>query len=120
MTGAEVNRRSTPEVKGRIFALETPNFFRFMIKKELLKSNVDVSERMISRVLGDAAESTPRKRARGSLPRKRKSPKSGNSTIVKRIRQFTDKDNPLVQKEMTRPTKVSQSTVSRIISKKLE
>ena len=115
-----MNRRTTPEVKGRILALGAQNFSRFMIEKKLLKSNVDVSECMISRVLKEAAESTPQKCARGPLPRKRKSRKSGNSTIVKRIRQFTDKDNPLVQKEMARRTKVSQSTVSRIISKKLE
>ena len=91
-----------------------------MITKELLKSNINVSERTISRVPKEPAESTPQKRARGPLPRKRKSPKSKNYTIIKRIRQFTDKDNPLVQKEMARRTKVSQSTVSRIISKKLE
>ena len=54
------------------------------------------------------------------MPRKRNSPRNENSTIVKRIRQFTDKDNPLVQKVVARRTKVSQSTVSRIISKKLE
>ena len=81
---------------------------------------------MISCVLKEVAESTPQTCARGPLPRKRRSTKSGNSTIVKRIRQstrtdnVTDQDNSLVEKEMTQPTKVSQSAISHIFSKKLE
>ena len=53
-----MNRRTTPEVKGRILALVAQNFSRFMIKKELLKSNVDVSEHTIFRMLKETAEST--------------------------------------------------------------
>ena len=56
-----MNRRTTPEVKGRILAIGAQNFFRFTIKKELSKSNVDVLERTISRMLKEAAESTPQK-----------------------------------------------------------
>ena len=56
VTGAEMNRRTTSEVKDRISGLGAQNFSLFMMKKELLKSNVDVSERMISRVLREAAE----------------------------------------------------------------
>ena len=54
------------------------------------------------------------------MPKKGKQPKTGNTMVIRRIRLFIEKDNPATQKEMARRTKVSQPTVNRIISQKLD
>ena len=55
-----------------------------------------------------------------AMTKKRKQPKYGNPTVIRGMKMFIEKNNPTTQKEMTRRTKVSQPTVSRIISQKLD
>ena len=52
--------------------------------------------------------------------KKRNSTRTGNARTIRRIDQYTEADNPMVQKEMGRRTGVSQPTVSRIIDQKLD
>ena len=42
------------------------------------------------------------------------------STVIKKVDQYTESDNPMVQREMARRAKVSQPHVCRIIRKKLD
>ena len=115
-----MSRKTHPHVEGRILALAHLKYSRFMIQRELLESNIVVSESTASRVLRKAAKSTKKKSGRRSGPKKRKCPKTGKPNVIKRIKQFSCVDNPVVQKEMARRTMVSQPTVSCVINKKLD
>ena len=42
------------------------------------------------------------------------------SAGIRKVDQYTEADNPMVQREMARRAKVSQSTIYRIIDKKLD
>ena len=113
-------RRISAQVEGRILALRAQKYFRFMIKKELLKSNIVVSERTVTNALNREAKAASNNSGRGPLPKKRKPPKTGNSKVIKKIKDYSAKDNPAPQREMARRTKVSQMTVCRVINKKLD
>ena len=113
-------RRISAQVEGRILALGAQKYSRFMIKKELLKSNIVVSERTVTNVLNREAKAASNNSGRGPLPKKRKPPKTGNSKVIKKIKDYSAKDNAAPQTEMARRTKVSQMTVCRVINKKLD
>jgi len=57
---------------------------------------------------------------RDGVSKKRKPSEIRISNAIRRIRDYSKKDNPMVQREMGRRTKVSQSTVHRIIDKKVD
>ena len=112
-------RRVTSEVRGRILALSAQQLSNFLIRKELLKSNIDVLERNVRRIVEKASQSTAKKCARGPGRKKQKSAEIKMSTVIKKVDQYTESDNPMVQRELPRRAKVSQSTICRIIRKKL-
>ena len=113
-------RKTSPEVKGRILALSAQKFSAFMIRKELLKSNIDVLKRTINYVLERSSKPSGKKCVRDGVSKKRKPSEIRISNAIRRIRDYSKKDNPMVQREMGRRTKVSQSTVHRIIDKKVD
>ncbi len=113
-------RRVTSEVRGRILTLSAQKLSSFMIRKELLKSNVDVLKRNIRWTVEKASQSTAKTCPRGPRWKKRKPAKIKMSTVIKKVDQYTESDNPMVQREMARRAKVSQPHVCRIVRKKLD
>ena len=89
-------RRITSEVRGRISALSAHKLSSFMIRKELLKSNIDVLERNEHRIVEKASQSTAKKCARGPGRKKRKPVEIKMSTVIKKLDQYTESDNPMV------------------------
>ena len=94
-------RGISAQVEGRILALEAQKYSRFMIKKELLKSNIVVSERTVTNVLNREAKAASNNSGRRPLPKKRKPPKTGNSKVIKKIKDYSAKDKPAPQREKT-------------------
>ena len=82
-----------------------------MTRKELLKSNIDVLERSIRRIVEKASQSTVKKRKPAEIKM---------STVIKKVDQYTESDNPMVQREMARRVKASQPHVCPITRKKLD
>ena len=113
-------RRVTSKVRGQILALSAQKLSSFMIRKELLKSSDDVLERKLRRIVEKASQSTAKKQARGRRRKKWKPAEIKMSTLIKKVDQNTESDNPMAQREMARQAKVSSPDVYRIIRKTLD
>ena len=111
-------RRVTSKAKGRILALSAQKLSSFMIKKDLSKFSIHVLEWNIRRIVEKASQSTAKKCARGPGRKKQKSAEIKMSTVIKKVDQYTESDNPMVQREMARRVKASQPHVCRIIGQK--
>ena len=97
--------RVTSEVRGRILALSAQKLSSFMIKKDLSKFSIHVLEWNIRRIVEKASQSTAKKCARGPGRKKRKAAEIKMFTVIKKVDQYTESDNPMVQREMARRAK---------------
>ena len=85
-----MGRKTSAEAKRRILTLSTRNFSSSMIRKEHLKSGIDVLKRTICNVLERHHQEIGKKSAMRTQSKKPNSANGVSLTVINKIKQFTE------------------------------